>query len=393
MAHGALLPVLLLAFFLSALAPLPVQAGEKMHSDLRWHAHGVSALATDSPADARRNEIRWTSRGMARAPLRPKPRPTILRVGAYEDSAAPARAAPEATDPDAHKDPFYVADQRARQSAPTEAPDELPIPDSIAQAAAPASELPLPEETEPLAAESTGELPIPDSSGVPAESASQPSATDNTDLTDEPMQLKRTEDELFSDDVPSPPNSELPLPSGDLSQGLSTEPGGVGCQDYAKQCQRALRELQNRDITTVVVGVVIEGTEGDDYPCDCRLGRDFEAANYVARDFSPTLFTWKAAGLCHKPLYFEDVQLERYGHSWNPVIQPFISGAHFFVSVPLLPYNMGLKPPHECVYTLGYYRPGNCAPYMWEPIPLSLRAAVWEGFGAAAFAFWFWPPN
>ena len=106
-----------------------------------------------------------------------------------------------------------------------------------------------------------------------------------------------------------------------------------------------------------------------------------------------TTFTWKATGTCHKPLYFEDVQLERYGHSWNPVVQPFMSAAHFFVSVPLLPYKMGLNPPNECMYTLGYYRPGSCAPYMIEPIPLSLRAAAFEACWAPpAFAFWFWPP-
>jgi hypothetical protein len=74
------------------------------------------------------------------------------------------------------------------------------------------------------------------------------------------------------------------------------------------------------------------------------------------------------------------------------VVQPFASAAHFFISVPLLPYKMGLNPPHECVYTLGYYRPGSCAPYMIEPIPLSMRAMAYEALGATAFAFWFWPP-
>jgi hypothetical protein len=54
---------------------------------------------------------------------------------------------------------------------------------------------------------------------------------------------------------------------------------------------------------------------------------------------------------------------------------------------------MGLRPPNECVYTLGYYRPGNCAPYMFEPFPLSVRAAAAEAAGITAFAFWFWPPN
>ena len=87
------------------------------------------------------------------------------------------------------------------------------------------------------------------------------------------------------------------------------------------------------------------------------------------------------------------MRLERYGHSWNPIVEPFVSGAHFFASVPLLPYKMGLRPPNECVYTLGYYRPGSCAPYMFDPIPFSVRAAATQAAGMTAFAFWFWPPN
>jgi hypothetical protein len=97
------------------------------------------------------------------------------------------------------------------------------------------------------------------------------------------------------------------------------------------------------------------------------------------RTWSRTTFMWKASALCHKPAYFEDEALERYGHGWGPWIQPFVSGGHFFLTLPALPYIMGLYPPQECIYTLGYYRPGNCAPYMFDPLPLSIRAALLEG--------------
>jgi len=96
-----------------------------------------------------------------------------------------------------------------------------------------------------------------------------------------------------------------------------------------------------------------------DLPRDCPLGK---YAKYKPRAFAPITYTWTASGLCHKPLYFEDVQLERYGHMCGPWLQPFASGAHFFLTVPILPYKMGLELPNECRYTLGYYRPGNCAP-------------------------------
>jgi hypothetical protein len=99
---------------------------------------------------------------------------------------------------------------------------------------------------------------------------------------------------------------------------------------------------------------------------------------FEPRAWAPITFTWKASGLCHKPVYFEDVHLERYGHSWGCVPQPILSAAHFFLNVPVLPYAMGLCPPKECVYTLGYYRPGNCAPYMLDPLPLSVRAGLFQ---------------
>ena len=81
--------------------------------------------------------------------------------------------------------------------------------------------------------------------------------------------------------------------------------------------------------------------------------------------------------------------MERYGHMCGPWLQPFASGANFFLTFPILPYKMGLELPNECMYTLGYYRPGNCAPYMLDPIPLSVRAALFEGgaWVGGVFAF------
>ncbi|MDZ7615866.1 MAG: hypothetical protein U1E05_02615, partial [Patescibacteria group bacterium] len=115
--------------------------------------------------------------------------------------------------------------------------------------------------------------------------------------------------------------------------------------------------------------------EAGEVPRDCPLGDK----KYEPRLWAQTTFTWKASALCHKPLYFEDVHLERYGHSWGPLLQPVMSGAHFFGNVLVLPYKVGMDPPGECMYTLGYYRPGNCAPYMLDPIPISVRGAVVAG--------------
>jgi hypothetical protein len=110
-------------------------------------------------------------------------------------------------------------------------------------------------------------------------------------------------------------------------------------------------------------------------PLDCPLGNEA----YHARSFTPITYTWTASALCHKPLYFEDVQLERYGHMAGPWVQPFASAANFFCTFPILPYKMGLELPGECVYTLGYYQPGSCAPYLFDPLPFSVRGLFFEG--------------
>ncbi len=125
------------------------------------------------------------------------------------------------------------------------------------------------------------------------------------------------------------------------------------------------------------IGQITYRTEPEpgELPRDCPL-REIE---FEPRHWAQTTFLWKASALCHKPLYFEDVHLERYGHSWGPLLQPVMSGAHFFGNVLALPYKAGMYPPQECMYTLGYYRPGSCAPYMLDPIPISVRGAVVAG--------------
>ncbi len=115
-------------------------------------------------------------------------------------------------------------------------------------------------------------------------------------------------------------------------------------------------------------------------PTECTFGDEI----FAGRNWQPSTLTWKATGVCHKPLYFEDPQLERYGHTTGHFTQPVLSGAHFFANLVALPYNAGIYPPWECQYPLGYYRPGSCAPWLVPPVPLSVRGAlsaagVWVG--------------
>lgn len=113
-------------------------------------------------------------------------------------------------------------------------------------------------------------------------------------------------------------------------------------------------------------------------PAECIL-RDTRKDVALLRDnrqWLASTYTWHASALCHKPLYFEEAQLERYGHTAGRIRQPLLSGAHFFGSMILLPYQMAISPPWECEYSLGYYRPGSCAPWHIPPFPFSPRAAL-----------------
>ncbi len=141
------------------------------------------------------------------------------------------------------------------------------------------------------------------------------------------------------------------------------------CGEEQQDCKEQLQKLRDDDIRGIDLDIRVTGRPGSDYPCECRL----EGEEFQPRQFASTMFTWKAAGYCHKPLYFEHWNLERYGHSHGFAADSFLSAAHFFVSLPALPYRVGVELPWECVYPLGYYRPGNCAPWTVPAVPISAR--------------------
>ena len=123
-------------------------------------------------------------------------------------------------------------------------------------------------------------------------------------------------------------------------------------------------------------------------PVDCSKGIFTGKQTAIARTPSVLQYHWKPTNFFHNPLYFDDTPLERYGQSVCPPLQPAISGARFFATLPVLPYKVGLDRPFDCVSTLGYYRPGECAPCMRERFPAWERdAALLEAGTALALIF------
>ncbi|QEG23563.1 hypothetical protein MFFC18_34640 [Mariniblastus fucicola] len=118
-------------------------------------------------------------------------------------------------------------------------------------------------------------------------------------------------------------------------------------------------------------------------PSVCSIGQ----RGSLQRNWTPQTVTWHASSLCHKPLFFENIQLERYGHSRGPFMQPIHSTFHFFRSIIFLPYNSAINPPNECQYSLGFYRPGNCAPWLLDPIPFSREGIRRQALASVGLGF------
>jgi hypothetical protein len=149
-----------------------------------------------------------------------------------------------------------------------------------------------------------------------------------------------------------------------------------------ENCREKYNDLKALTINKLSIDIKVTGEPGSDIPYECSLTSE----PFTPRCWQLTTYTWKASALCHKPLYFEDEALERYGHSHGPVCEYLASSAHFFGDLVLLPYHMGVETPCECIYDLGVYRVGDCAPYMLDPFPFSWRGVVTGAIGYCGVA-------
>ncbi len=101
------------------------------------------------------------------------------------------------------------------------------------------------------------------------------------------------------------------------------------------------------------------------------------SAKSLSRNFAHLDYAWKASNVHSYPLYFEDPNLERYGHTRQTLIQPIASITRFNIQLLGLPYQMAMQPVSKCVYPLGHYRPGDVsAPKYHYQIPLNPWAAL-----------------
>ena len=108
---------------------------------------------------------------------------------------------------------------------------------------------------------------------------------------------------------------------------------------------------------------------------------------FPERTFPAVVMPWDAPNFFHYPLYFEDPALERYGHTHHPLVQPVASIGRFGVQLLSMPYQMTIDPPCREVYSLGWYRPGECVPKLHYQVPLDAKAAAVQAATVTGLVF------
>ncbi len=338
--------------------PAKIQAVDGAATGQTSGGTSAAQVANDSPvaAELHATRLKWRPYRPDRAPAAPGAEPV------HRDARVVQAQAIQSDDP--LNNPFGDASARAASTAAHPAPPAaLPASDSGELTAPSVLEQPRPAIAQPVAPPAAGSgstvpAPLPTTTPSPAPTPIPPTPPGGVTPPTTPGTT-----------APYQPRTDFLGPNPQISSTADE-----GCVSSLKACNEAADKLAKKTIDTINIDISLTGKPGDAYPCECVLAE----GHFVPRSWPMITYTWKASALCHKPLYFEDVQQERYGHSHGPFLDPVVSAAHFFVSIPLLPYYMGVEPPCECEYSLGYYRPGDCAPFMMDPFPLSCRGAAVE---------------
>ncbi len=187
----------------------------------------------------------------------------------------------------------------------------------------------------------------------------------------DPHQLKKLGSILpFSDYEP-----DGEINASDRCQNLCPRPGDATCPD----CKPGMSDDPSQ-------------LSCPECPEEVALNQTEESKILRDRAFPAMDYRWEAPNLWHYPLYFEDVQLERYGHSRPWYLQPFISTARMSGQILMGPYQLALLPPWRKDYTLGNYRPGQCVPYRYEQLPWNNRAAATQA-GAMVGGYFLFAPT
>ena len=159
---------------------------------------------------------------------------------------------------------------------------------------------------------------------------------------------------------PTEPSEEVKKPSDDATTNIATQ-----------QCQ------PGRPISDLTTDIALPaGQLPTDIAAHCIEANPPAADPRTHGHWAWTSHHWAATGMHHKPLYFEEINAERYGYTASYFLQPLISAGRFYLTIPALPYKMAVECPRQCTYTLGQYRPGSCVPWRRQKWPLKATGAA-----------------
>lgn len=100
-----------------------------------------------------------------------------------------------------------------------------------------------------------------------------------------------------------------------------------------------------------IIGLISKGEPSSfDFFDAVRYGGPFNPRTFAA---SASIF--RGPNVHYRPLYFEQVALERWGQSYGNIPQPFIAQAMFYIDLIFIPYSIGKNPPWVC-------HSGQCLP-------------------------------
>jgi hypothetical protein len=115
-----------------------------------------------------------------------------------------------------------------------------------------------------------------------------------------------------------------------------------------------------------------EGKSNQDFPSEDTMQIK---TTLQRRKFNEMMATVQASYVVHQPLYFQQINHERYGWELG-VFQPVVSTAQFYGDVLLFPYKFAANPPWHCDANLGYALPGDPEPLRFLTTPFSWRGVI-----------------
>lgn len=122
------------------------------------------------------------------------------------------------------------------------------------------------------------------------------------------------------------------------------------------------------------------------YEESAAVPESFGRTNNDQAEWAGSFAGWTAPEFYTRPLYFEQINFERYETSAPAWTRPATSYAKFLSTIPVLPYKMGAHGPRDRIYTIGHYPYGQTAPVPsdWK---LSKRGLVLQGAATTGLIF------